>query len=50
MDPLTPMSDEARSSLSWDGTTLYFWSDRNNASYWIHLYKTMRTKITGKNK
>jgi hypothetical protein len=28
VDPLDPMRDEARPSLSWDGTTLYFWSDR----------------------
>ena len=48
VDPADPLADEARPSLSWDGTTLYFWSDRNNASYWLHLYKTTRTKITGK--
>jgi len=49
VDPLNPMSDEARPSLSWDGTTLYFWSDRVGAPTWyLHLYQTTRTKITGK--
>ena len=38
--------DETRPSLSWDGTTLYFWTDRE--SWMIHLYKSERTKITGK--
>jgi Tol biopolymer transport system component len=38
--------DETRPSLSWDGTTLYFWTDRE--SWMIHLYKSERAKITGK--
>ena len=48
VDPLTPNSDEARSSLSWDGTTLYFWSDRPGSPWYIHLYQTTRTRVTGK--
>ena len=42
------MGNEARPSLSWDGTTLYFWTDREDGN--IHLYKSTRSKITGKNK
>ena len=37
---------EARPSLSWDGTTLYFWTDREDGNY--RVYKSTRTKITGK--
>lgn len=49
VDPLTPAADEARPSLSWDGTTLYFWSSREDpVAYILHLYKSERTKITGK--
>lgn len=44
----SPTRQEARPSLSWDGTTLYFWTDREDGN--IHLYKSTRTKITGKNK
>lgn len=38
--------NEARPSLSWDGTTLYFWTDREDGN--IHVYKSTRSKITGK--
>ncbi len=45
---------EARPSISWDGTTLYFWSDREWVStgpstgyYNMRIYKTTRTKILG---
>lgn len=49
VDPLDPLRDEARPSISWDGTTLYFWSDREGPPNWfLHLYKSERTKITGK--
>jgi hypothetical protein len=37
---------EARPSLSWDGTTLYFWTNREDGS--IHVYTSKRMKITGK--
>lgn len=48
VDPVDPLSDEARPSLSWDGTTLYFWSDRPGPPYYLRLYMSTRTKITGK--
>ncbi len=48
---------EDRPSISWDGTTLYFWTDREwipystGGGYWnIDVYQTTRTKLTGKNK
>jgi hypothetical protein len=51
VDPVDPMADEARPSISWDGTTLYFWSDRpGTPPYYLHIYMATRTKITGKNK
>jgi hypothetical protein len=49
VDPLDPPGDEARPSISWDGNTLYFWSDREGAPNWfLRLYKSERTKITGR--
>ena len=47
---------EGRPSISWDGATLYFWTDRERytgpeGSWWdMHVYKTTRTRITGKDK
>ncbi len=42
---------EARPSISWDGTTLYFWTDRewNPGGWWdTKIYQSTRTKLTGK--
>jgi hypothetical protein len=47
---------EGRPSLSWDGTTLYFWAAREwvpwgTSGYWnMRLYQATREKITGKTK
>ncbi len=46
---------EARPSISWDGTTLYFWTDREPEPgypgyWWTKIYKATRTKLTGKDK
>ena len=46
---------EGRPSISWDGTTLYFWTDREPdllyPGYWqMKIYQATRTKITGKDK
>jgi hypothetical protein len=38
---------EQRPSLSWDGTALYFLSDRPGGSGGIDLWVTTRTKLTG---
>jgi hypothetical protein len=43
----SPMSYAMRSSLSWDGTTLYFWSNRTSA---MRLYMSTRTQLKGKGK
>jgi hypothetical protein len=51
-----PVRQEGRPSISWDGTTLYFWTDREwfktaTGGYWdMHVYTATRTKITGKDK
>ena len=63
MDPWSPPEklgpevnsdrSEARPSISWDGTTLYFWTDRNKnvyGSYQLDVYQSTRTKIIGKDK
>jgi hypothetical protein len=47
--------NEARPSISWDGTTLYFWTNREPepgypGCYWIKLYQATRDKIIGKDK
>lgn len=45
---------EGRPSISWDGTELYFWTDRewyptSTGGYWdMHVYRATRTKLTGK--
>ena len=47
---------EGRPSISWDGTTLYFWTDREpepgyeGQYWWLKIYQATRTKITGKDK
>ncbi len=36
---------EYRPSLSWDGTTLYFWTDRNTPTDAMDIYMATRTKL-----
>jgi Tol biopolymer transport system component len=40
-------ADEARPSISWDGTTLYFWTYREGT---IDVYMATRTKLKGKDR
>jgi Tol biopolymer transport system component len=42
--------NEIRPSISWDGTTLYFWTDRTNTPGWgwqMHVYQATRSEIIG---
>lgn len=50
----SPARQEGRPSISWDGTELYFWTDREwyqPGGYWnMDVYRATRTKVTGKDK